>query len=152
MLTNISRALAVTLLALAIIRPVPAQSVPDACTLLTADQISAVVGSKMGPGTYMTPTFKATCTWTAPGIIVTLMTETTSAFAAQKGSNLQGFKIVPTGGVGDDAFYVVVGNMASLMAKKGGNAFKMSVYSSKQPLDKLESWESALGAQVAGKL
>ena len=44
-----------------------AQSSSDACSLLTQAQVSAAVAAQVGAGTYVTPTFKATCTWTAPG-------------------------------------------------------------------------------------
>ena len=55
-----------------------AQSSSDACSLLTQAQVSSAVGAQVGAGANVMPTFKATCTWTAPGKIVTLMTESTS--------------------------------------------------------------------------
>src|SRR5205085_4062160 len=35
----------------------------DACAVLTATQVSSVVGIAMKPGTHPTPTFLRTCTW-----------------------------------------------------------------------------------------
>ncbi len=121
-----------------------AQSASDACSLLTPAQVSAVVGSQMGPGQYVTPTFKATCTWTAVGKIVTLMTESVDAYNKGKTSLSPAMQIVPASGIGDDAYYVVMaGKMVALFVKKGGNAFKMSVYS-QLPVPKLEAMESTL--------
>src|SRR5512132_548065 len=37
----------------------------DACALLTAAQVGAVVGVPFGAGTHVTPTYVKTCTWTA---------------------------------------------------------------------------------------
>src|SRR5580698_11578605 len=84
-----------------------AQSSSDACSLLTAAQVSAAVGAQVGAGVYVTPTFKATCTWTAPGKIVTLMTESTSTFQSGKTPISPVMQIVPAPGIGDDAYYVV---------------------------------------------
>ena len=105
----------------------------------------------MSAGTWMTPSFKATCSWTAPGIIVTLMTEGTDAFQSGKKPLSPAMQIVPASGIGDDAYYVVTGTMVSLFTKKGSTAFKTTIYS-KQPVNKLESMESALATQVASEL
>ena len=129
-----------------------AQSAGDACSLLTSAQVSAVAGAQMSPGTYVTPTFKTTCTWTAAGKIVTLMTESVDAYNKGKTSLNPAMQIVPASGIGDDAYYVVMaGKMVSLFVKKDSNAFKLTVYS-QLPVPKLETMESALAQQVAGKL
>jgi hypothetical protein len=127
------------------------QSSSDACSLLTAAQVSSAVGAQVGAGTYVTPTFKATCTWTAPGKIVTLMTESTSAFQSGKKPISPAMQIVPAPGIGDDAYYVVTGTIAMLYTMKGSVAFKTSIYS-KLPLATLESMEKTLAQQVAGEL
>jgi len=85
-----------------------AQSASDACSLLTPAQVSAVVGAQMSPGQYVTPTFKATCTWTAAGKIVTLMTESVDAYNKGKTPLSPAMQIVPASGIGDDAYYVVM--------------------------------------------
>jgi hypothetical protein len=129
-----------------------AQSASDACSLLTPAQVSAAAGAQMGPGKYVTPTFKTTCTWTAAGKIVTLMTEGVDAYNKGKTPLSPAMQIVSASGIGDDAYYVVMaGKMVALFVRKGGNAFKMSVYS-QLPVPKLEAMESALAQQVAGEL
>jgi hypothetical protein len=128
-----------------------AQSASDACSLLTQAQVSAAVGAQVGAGVWVTPSFKATCTWTAPGKIVTLMTEGLDAYQAGKKPLNPAMTIVPASGVGDEAYYVVTGSVVALMTRKASVAFKTSVYS-KLPLDTLESMESALAKQAASQL
>jgi len=133
---------------------IPALAAPnsaDACSLLSQGQISAAVGKQVSAGTWMTPSFKATCTWTAPGVIVTLMTEGTDAYQAGKKPISPMMQIVPASGIGDDAYYVVTGTIAMLYTKKGSVAFKTSVYS-KLPIDTLKKIESTLASQVASEL
>ncbi|MGB8028972.1 MAG: hypothetical protein WCF30_04825 [Terracidiphilus sp.] len=131
-----------------------AQSSSDACSLLTQAQVSAAVSAQVSASASadVTPTFKATCTWTAPGKIITLMTEGTDPFNADKTPISPAMQIVPAPGIGDDAYYVVIGNMVSLLTKKGSTAFKTTVYCSKLPVATLESMESALAQQVASEL
>jgi hypothetical protein len=129
-----------------------AQSSSDACSLLTQAQVSAAVGAQVSAGAYVSPTFKATCTWTATGKIVTLMTEGLDPYNAGKTPISPAMQIVPAPGIGDDAYFVVIGNMVSLLAKKGSNAFKTTVYCSKLPVATLESIESTLAQQVASEL
>jgi hypothetical protein len=128
-----------------------AQSSSDACSLLTQAQVSAAVGAQVGAGAYVMPTFKTTCTWTAPGKIVTLMTESTSAFQSGKTPISPIMQIVPAPGIGDDAYYVVESTIVMLYTRKGTAAFKTSIYS-KLPIATLESMESALAQQVASEL
>ncbi|HEY1804492.1 MAG TPA: hypothetical protein VGG45_08410 [Terracidiphilus sp.] len=129
-----------------------AQSSTDACSLLTPAQVSAAVGAQVSAGVYMTPTFKATCNWTAPGKIITLMTEGTDPFNAGKKPLSPAIQIVPASGIGDDAYYVVTGPMVALITRKGNTAFKTAVYCSNLPLATLESMESKLATQVASEL
>jgi hypothetical protein len=128
-----------------------AQSSSDACSLLTSAQVSSAVGAQVGAGAHVMPTFKATCTWTAPGKIVTLMTETTSAYQSGKTPISPVMQIVPAPGIGDDAYYVVENTIVMLFTRKGTVAFKTSIYS-KLPIATLESMESKLAQQVASEL
>jgi hypothetical protein len=138
-----------------------AQAAPpgDACALLTPGQVSAVAGVAFGPGTYVTPTFKATCTWNATGNvkqddakIITLMLEGADAFQAgeQKvqSSTLPGGS---AGGIGDDAYFVTMGHFASLFVRKGNVAFKVTVYG-QLPVEKMQAMENALAQQVVARL
>ena len=132
----------------------PAMAAPatDACALLTPEQVSDVVGAKVGAGTYTAPGFTKTCTWVTKGIIVTLMLEGTDAFQKQKTSPMPGMEVTPASGVGDDAFYVTISPNVSLFAKKGSSAFKATVYSSTFPVDKKKGMEKALAQQALSKL
>jgi hypothetical protein len=131
--------------------PAPA-SAADACALLTPEQISEVVGAKVGTGTNPAPGFTKTCTWVTKGIIVTLMLEGADAFQKQKTSPMPGMDLTPASGVGDDAFYVTLSTNVSLFAKKGSSAFKATVYCSTFSMDKKKGMEKALAQQVVSKL
>jgi hypothetical protein len=158
-LINFIFAALLLIFAAAISPPVNAAPADDACSLLTPAQISAAVTVSVGAGTYVTPTFKKTCTWTASGDeaktiqSVTLLLQTTDAF--EFGKKLGGAKnavITAVSGVGDDAYYLAINNVVSMMVKKGNAAFKVSVYSGGTPLEKKESMEKALAQQIISKL
>ena len=135
-----------------------AASPDDACALLVPAQVSGVAGEAFSPGTYVTPTFKTTCTWNATGNvtqgakIITLMLEGADAFQAGK-QKVQSKMLPgsPASGIGDDAYFVGMGNMASLFVRKGSVAFKLSVYG-QMPLEKMQAMEGALAQQVVAKL
>jgi hypothetical protein len=124
----------------------------DACALVTPEQVGEVVGAKMSAGVNPAPGFTKTCTWTAKGIIVTLMLEGADAFQKQKTSPMPGMEVTPASGVGDDAFYAAISPNVSLFAKKGSSAFKATVYSSAFSMDKKKDLEKTLAQQVVGKL
>ncbi len=119
----------------------------DACALLSADQVSGVVGVSVGAGAYVTPTFKKTCTWTGSGMIVTLFLEDLSFYQAGKRAPYAS----SASGVGDEAFYTTVGSTVSLTVKKGGSAFKVSVYAT-MPAERKQSMEVTLARDVISKL
>lgn len=142
----------------------------DACSLLTSAQISDAVGVPMGAGTYVTPEFKKTCTWTpsgdAKGIrAVTLYLETAAAYDAGKKMMEQTVAMMKAtepadaaqvqnstvSGIGDDAFSLTLGSTIGLMVKKGSAAFKMEVYAELNAEKKLEI-EKALARVVLPKL
>ncbi len=136
------------LVALAIIAGSATAGPPeDACSLVTVAQVSGAVSASVGDGSYVTPTFKKTCTWTAPGTIVTLMLENLEAYQAGKHTNLA----TSVSGVGDDAYYLGAGSTVGLIVKKGNIAFKVAVYA-KIPLEKKQAMEKALAQQVISKL
>ncbi len=138
-------------------QPVHAAAAEDACAFLTAAQVGAAVGVAVGDGTYVTPTFKKTCTWTvgdsASGIrFVTLNLQGLDQFAAGKqmgGVNAVG--VTPVSGIGDDAYYLGVGSTEGLIVRKGQRAFKIAVYST-LPLEKKRAMEKALAQRVLSKL
>jgi len=140
--------------------PLAARGETDACTLLTAAQVSAAVGTPVGEGTHVTPTFVKTCTWTPSGKTrvgsVTLNLQTATMYdggkrqAAMGAAAVQGAAFKPAS-VGDDAYFFVTGDQAMLWVKRGAVAFKVAVYA-KLPADEKEAMELKLAREVAGKL
>jgi hypothetical protein len=142
----------------AVLLPLSAEALPDACSFLTEAQIGAAVGFTVGKGTHVTPTFLQTCTWTATGgtgvQTVTLNIQTAAFFDGAK--KTAGMMIVAGGalkpaGVGEDSFYALLGTQVSLWVKKGGTAFKLAIYK-EMAIDQKESMELALAREVVPKL
>jgi hypothetical protein len=129
----------------------------DACALLTATQVSSATSVEMNAGTYVTPTFKKTCTWTIKkpagktARIVTLYLQGLDAFESGKKPLVGTVNVIPAGGVGDDAYYLAVGPQVYLFVKKGSAAFKMSVYGD-IPQETKEALEKTLAQQVVSHL
>jgi hypothetical protein len=123
----------------------------DACALLTAEQVREALGAKMGAGKYVSPGFTKTCTWTAPGVIVTLMLQNAEAFKAGKAAPVPSV-VTPANGLGDDAYYLTVGNISGLIVKKETAAFKVTIYSSSLPMETKQKIEKTLAQQVLSKL
>ena len=109
--------------------PSTAQADTDACTLLTPAQVGAAVGATVTEGTHTTPTYVKTCTWTTSGIsdvkFVTLNLQTAEAYDGGKQRATQMAALakeaaMKAAGVGEDAYYFVVGDQSGLLVKKGG--------------------------------
>lgn len=133
---------------------VSAAEADDACAIVTTAQVSAAVGVAVGDGTYVTPTFKKTCTWvpsdSASGIrAITLNLQTPERFAGGKGG-MNSTLVTSAPGIGDDAYYLGEGSTEGLFFKKGQHAFKIAVYST-QPLEKKRAAEKALAQLVLAK-
>ncbi len=129
----------------------------DACAIVTPAQVSAAVGVAVRAGTYVTPTFKKTCTWNADdptkGIsFVTLNLQGLDQFAAGKQAGpVKSIGVTAVAGIGDDAYFLGVGSTEGLIVKKGQRAFKIAIYST-LPLEKKRALEKALAEQVLAKL
>jgi len=140
--------------------PLAAHADTDACTLVTAAQVSAAIHVAVGAGTHVTPTFVKTCTWmpTASSNIkaVTVNVQTASYYdgakkmAIQTAAAMPGAKVKPVS-VGEDGYYLVEGEMVMLFFKKGGASAKVAVYA-KMSSDEIEAMELAIAKQMAGKL
>jgi hypothetical protein len=151
----------------------PAIAAPsdDACALITAAQVSSIVGVTMGAGQHTTPTFVKTCTWTRSGgaangvKIVTVSYEDAAAFAGTKQMTMQmqaaaaaqgaaGKAVfLPASGIGDDAFYANMGmaTYMGLLVKKGGVSFKVAIYGAVSP-EKAEAMEKSIALQALSKV
>jgi hypothetical protein len=125
----------------------------DPCTLLTADQVKAVLGVEIAVGP---PPGKSSCMWKSTGTKVQMVTVSLQA----PGTSWEHMKTVlptvpikPLSGVGDDAFYQSFGTFVPLAVKKGGTIFIVKIYGVAAP-DKQEAYEKALALDVisSGKL
>jgi hypothetical protein len=128
----------------------------DACSLLTTAQVSAGLGVPVGAGTYITPTFKKTCTWAATpngGGTVTLNLQSIEQYQGGRKLAAYGKSVSSTSiaGVGDDAYYSGTDKLVSLVVRKGDAAFKVAVYAH-LPVDRQQAVEKALALQVAALL
>jgi len=140
--------------------PPSANAVPHdgACSLLTQDQVSAALSVSMGVGSYLTPTYKKTCTWNATSAVtkgakyITLMLEGADAFEGGKVTGqIKTISVTSISGIGDDAYYLAVGSNVGLIVKKGNVAFKIAVYGD-LPIDRKQALERTLAQQVVSKL
>jgi hypothetical protein len=127
----------------------------DACSLLTPAQVGAALGVSVGAGSYVTPTFKKTCTWnatTSGGGYVTLALQTVAGFEGGKQlGQTASISLTSISGVGDDAYYLAVGDQVGLIVKKGNAAFKVAVYAH-IPVESKKAKEKTLAQQVVAGL
>jgi hypothetical protein len=127
----------------------------DACSLLTPAQVGAALGVSVGAGSYVTPTFKKTCTWnatTSGGGYVTLVLQTVAGFEGGKQlGQTASISLTSISGVGDDAYYLAVGDQVGLIVKKGNAAFKVAVYAH-IPVESKKAKEKTLAQQVVAGL
>jgi hypothetical protein len=128
----------------------------DACSLLTAAQVSAVLG---GPVATTTPDPKKLCIWSPGGVpgpkTVTLSFWDPTAFPSPKTALLPGAVLTPVSGLGDQAVYTGVQNEGysgafKLFVKKSGTVFSITV--SGFPVDQTKEKEKTLALNVLGKL
>jgi hypothetical protein len=83
--------------------------------------------------------------------IVTLMLQNCDAFQAAKSVQVKSIVVTPVTGVGDDAYYLAVGNNAGLIVKKGNVVFKVAIYGG-IGMEKKQALEKALAQQVLSSL
>jgi hypothetical protein len=140
--------------------PLAAHADTDACTLVTAAQVSAAVHVAVGEGTHVMATFVKTCTWTPTGAssikAVTVNVQTAAYYDGAKKVAMQTAAAMPNAkvkavSVGDDGYYLVQVEMVSLFFKKSSASAKVTVYA-KMPVDEIEAMELAIAKQVAAKM
>src|ERR1700730_16046225 len=148
---------AVSINGAAVVPAATAAPTGDACALLTPAQVGAALGASVGAGSYVTPTFKKTCTWnatTSGGGYVTLMLQDVGGFEGGKQLGQMASKnlsLTSISGVGDDAYYLAVGDQVGLIVKKGNSAFKVAVYAH-IPVESKKAKEKTLAQQVVAGL
>lgn len=142
----------------------------DACALLTAAQVSAVVGVTVGAGTHITPDYLKSCVWAPPGgatpAFASVMIDIDSADswasakavlqaitnAPENKAKKGGVTMTPASGVGDDAFYSNAGSSYTKLVIKKGNVELQVEISSNAPVEKKRDMEKALALKVLSKL
>jgi hypothetical protein len=126
---------AVVLLVAAGSRPLAAGALasPDACTVLTAGQVSAVLGVRVEPGQHLVPNAHSSCGWAAPGdpslgtkrLVLTLMSE--RAFESGKTPVKSATKTVVQA-LGDEAYYIATPPFGTaLSVRKGAESFQVRI-------------------------
>jgi hypothetical protein len=133
-------------------------AVDDACSLLTQDQVSAVLGISVGAGQHIVPSNPKMCGWAVPGgpILtakkVVLIINTTTAFTRGK-TPITGITMTPVNDIGDDAYYVTAsGPGTTLNVKKGSAAFSISVKGTGFSVEQVKQMEKTLAQDVLTKL
>jgi hypothetical protein len=140
----------------------------DACSLLTKAQVSAAVGATIGEGQHPTPTYTKQCVWTPPGgsmeevgnvmldvddaagwAMGKMMMEQVSKNPKKKPGDMD---MTPVSGVGDEAFYSIVGSNYAKLVVKRGNVELQIVVNGKFTREKREAIEKALALRVISKL
>jgi hypothetical protein len=142
------------------VRPLLAQGSLNPCTLLTAVEVSGVLGIKSLPGRPWLGTSKASCFFSADtsydlgARTVTVMVLTTAAFDFGKQMSSDGPLAGRSAGVGDDSYYVSVGHYAKLGVRRGDHAFSITVTPGpgKETPDQVADLEKALAKDAAGRL
>lgn len=135
--------------------PVYAGQPTDACSLLTASEVSSVLGLSVGVGQRVVPSSPLLCGWEPGGSNVKTKRVVAAIIKMDQFTHektpLQGIKETQASGIGDEAHYMTTpGFGTGLSVKKGAFAFKIRVYG--LPLDQVEAKEKALALEVLGKL
>ena len=142
------------LFAFALIGPIAHAAPGNACSLLTPAQIKSATSADVGAGEAATAKL---CSWnpSAPASsdvksITLLLQNDTNAFEA--GKHMPAPAVVTSvSGVGEDAFFLAVGDQVGLIVKKGSVVFKVAVYA-RVPLEKKEAMEKSLAALIVPQL
>jgi hypothetical protein len=122
----------------------------DPCSLLTPVRISAAVGVNVAPGTAIGSTG---CDWEGPAgsrVRVTIALWPGTGWEKMKTPLPDTIKTAISG-LGDDAFYAVMGPFTSLSVKKGDTAFILRVYGIKDSYQQL-TIEKSLAASAVKEL
>ncbi len=135
----------------------PEAGSPDACTLLTQQQVTDAAGVDMASGEPLVPTSTRICTWSEAGsdsadsqqVTLTLLKATEFENGKTPPS---GFEVTPAQGIGDEAYYVTSSGLGTRFnVKQGDLLFQLKVGSISgkgQTVDGLETIEKTLAMDV----
>ena len=139
---------------------VPQETASDPCTLLTAKEVSDILGIKSLPGRPWFGTSKTVCffsadtTYELTARTATLQIVTPEAFNFGKQMSTQGPLAGRSAGVGDESYYVSGGSYAKLGVRKGDRAFSITVTlgAGKGTPDQIADLEKALAKDAVARL
>jgi hypothetical protein len=134
---------------------------PDACTLLTEDQVSAAIEAKSQPGQHGGKTTTKTCIWSDDpnhGIDhrrVTLAITSLTGFNV--GKTVKQATAEPVAGLGDDAYYMIYrADAPTLVVRKGDTAFNIRLLNGSKtkaiPMAEVKARELTLAKAAVAKL
>ena len=132
----------------------------DPCSLLTAQDVSGVLGIKSLSGRPWMGTSKASCFYSADttydltGRTATLMVLPGMGFAQRKVHPGDGPMAGKSAGVGEDSYYMSYGNYTKLNVLKGEWSFTITVTPGPQKStpDQVGELEKALAKEAVGRL
>jgi hypothetical protein len=132
----------------------------EPCSLLTADEVSQILGIQALPGRPWMGTSKTSCFYSAASGFeltsrsVTVQVITRAAFDFGKQMSTRGPLAGKGAGVGDESYFVAMGSYAKLGVRKGDRAFSITVTPgpTKVTPDQLGELERQLAAKAAARL
>ena len=120
------------------------------CSLLTQDQVSAIVGASVGAGS---PIANTGCSWTTAGtpkVTVSVSFQSEKMFASVKSSTPPNTTKTSISGIGDEAIFTGVQNFSSLWVRKGAKFLLIRVYG--LPVTEAQTKLKAAAANALPKL
>lgn len=138
----------------------PQGAASDPCSLLTAKEVSGVLGIKSLPGRPWLGTSKTSCFFSADTTFelssrtATVQIVTPEAFNFGKQISTEGPLAGRSAGVGDESYYVTAGSYAKLGVRKGDHAFSITVTTGaeKGTPDQVADLEKALAKDAVTRL
>ena len=132
----------------------------DACSLLTSEQVSAVLGGPVDEPTPNSTPASTGCGWFSttgkPGDGVTLTIQPLVVFdGTVKAGGASGYLIEPVNGLGDDAFFQTPETTRTnpiLSVKDGSTSFAVFVKQTGTPVEKIRAGEEQLARDVLAAL
>ena len=130
---------------------------PDACSLLTAPQVSGAMGVDMGTPKSLTA---RACQWRqpvkpgSPGAIADVTIIDPNGYAIGKKAAASGtYTITPVSGLGDEAYFSESTKLkvAALRVRKGSAAFAVHVWGGEMPTAEAKPKELALAKLIVAK-
>jgi hypothetical protein len=131
-----------------------AAPLPDACSLLTAVQVTDALGIAVKAGT-PSPFDSSLCDWPPPGPsntkeVEVSISDTTNWSLIKGPSGAAGEERTPVSGLGEDALYLKTAGQTMLYVKKGKVEFYVRVHGF--PPDQVKVKEKALAQDILAKL